>query len=61
MMTMNRALRLALLPLLLAGLAGCSFFSRGPEKPRPAELQQNPALLGVRQAWSAHVGAVALL
>jgi outer membrane assembly lipoprotein YfgL len=59
MMTMNRALRLALLPLLLAGLAGCSFFSRGPEKPRPAELQQNPALLGVRQAWSAHVGAVA--
>lgn len=59
MMTMNRALRLALLPVLLAGLAGCSFFGRGPEKPKPAELQSNPALLGVRQAWSTHVGPVA--
>lgn len=59
MMTKNRVLRLALLPVLLAGLAGCAFFGSGPEKPRPAELQANPALLGVRQAWSAHVGSVA--
>lgn len=28
------------------------------EKPKPAELQANPNLLGVRQAWTARIGAV---
>lgn len=28
----------------------------GPEKPKPAELGPNVALMGVRQAWSAKVG-----
>lgn len=44
-------------------LAGCSTLSNLPffshtEPPKPAELQANPALIGVRQAWSAHVGQV---
>lgn len=43
---------LALLGVL--ALAGCGVF--GPDKPKPAELQPNPATLGVRQAWSASVG-----
>lgn len=46
-------------------LAGCStlsslnlpFLSHN-EPPKPAELQPNPALIGVRQAWSAQVGKV---
>jgi outer membrane assembly lipoprotein YfgL len=55
------AARAAVLPLLLVTLAGCSslpFFGSGTDKPKPAELQANPALLGVRQAWSARVGTV---
>ncbi|MBL0422046.1 outer membrane protein assembly factor BamB [Ramlibacter sp. AW1] len=43
-------------------LAGCSalpsFLGGGPERPKPAELAANPALIGVRQAWSAKVGEV---
>jgi outer membrane assembly lipoprotein YfgL len=49
-------------------LAGCSympqlsslpsFLGGGAEKPKPAELQPNPALIGVRQAWTARIGAV---
>jgi outer membrane protein assembly factor BamB len=46
-------------------LAGCSllptslpFLGAAAEKPKPAELQPNPNLLGVRQAWTARVGAV---
>lgn len=61
MMTLSRACRLAVLPAMVAALAGCSmipFFNKGPEKPKPAELQANPALLGVRQAWAAQVGQV---
>lgn len=51
----------------LAALAGCSAFSGmslpsflggGAEKPKPAELPPNPALLGVRPAWTAKVGEV---
>ena len=41
----------------LALLAGCS---SAPEKPKPAELPPNAALLGVRQAWSARLGVVSL-
>lgn len=52
--------------LLLAGaLASCSSLGPlstlfgGSDKPKPAELQPNPASLGVRQAWSTRLGAVA--
>lgn len=50
--------------VLASLLAGCSvlpslpFFGSGAEKPKPAELQPNPGLLGVRQVWSARVGEV---
>jgi outer membrane protein assembly factor BamB len=40
-------------------LAGCSIFGGGPEKPKPAELQPNPATLGIRPAWTSRVGEVA--
>ncbi|MGH6627852.1 MAG: outer membrane protein assembly factor BamB [Burkholderiaceae bacterium] len=42
--------------VLAASLAACS---SGPEKPKPAELAPNVALIGVRQAWNARVGEVA--
>jgi outer membrane protein assembly factor BamB len=45
-----------------AALAGCSmmpsFLGGGPEKPKMADLEPNPALLGVRQAWTARIGEV---
>ncbi|HEY1226687.1 MAG TPA: outer membrane protein assembly factor BamB [Ramlibacter sp.] len=51
--------------LLLAGsLASCSSLGSlgslfgGSDKPKPAELQPNPASLAVRQAWSAKLGPV---
>lgn len=40
--------------VLVAVLAACS----GTPKPKPAELPANPALFGVRQAWSVRVPAV---
>ena len=50
--------------VLAAGLAGCSMlpsvFGGGVEKPKPAELPPNAALIGVRPAWTAHVGQVNL-
>lgn len=44
-------------------VAGCSSLPNLPflshyEPPKPAELQPNPNLIGVRQAWSAQVGNV---
>jgi outer membrane protein assembly factor BamB len=44
-------------------LAGCSVLNSLPlvgsaDKPKPAELQANPNLLAVRQAWTAKVGTV---
>lgn len=45
-------------------LAGCSalpslpFFGSAPERPKPAELQPNPATLGIRPAWTSRVGEV---
>jgi outer membrane assembly lipoprotein YfgL len=49
----------------LALLAGCSnlpssipLIGARAEKPKPAELQANPNLLAVRQAWSAKIGTV---
>lgn len=49
---------------LATGLAGCSMmpsiFGGGAEKPKPAELPPNAALIDVRPAWTARVGAVNL-
>ncbi len=50
--------------VLAAGLAGCSMlpsiFGGGAEKPKPAELAPNAALIAVRPAWTARVGQVSL-
>nr|WP_315427432.1 outer membrane protein assembly factor BamB [uncultured Albidiferax sp.] len=40
---------------LVAALAACS---STPDKPKPADLPANVALLGVRQAWTAKLGEV---
>jgi outer membrane protein assembly factor BamB len=62
-------LRIAIRAFLACGilaLAGCSvldslpFFGRGSEKPKPEELQPNPALISVRPAWTARIGQVTL-
>lgn len=55
---LRRACALAAASLLLAGCSVLPFFGPSAEKPKPAELQPNPALLGVRQAWTARVGEV---
>lgn len=59
-MTMSRVSRAHVMGLLMAGaaavlLAACS---GGPEKPKPAELAANAALIGVRQAWTSRIGPV---
>ena len=52
--------------VLIAGLAGCSMMPSflggrsSVERPKPAELAPNPALIGVRQAWTVRAGAVNL-
>ena len=60
-------IRAAARPLSIAAcavaLAGCSNYSLptwlgGVEKPKPAALVDNPATLGVRQAWAAKIGSV---
>jgi len=50
----NCGRRLAMFVLAFV-LAACS---SGPEKPKPAELSPNAALIGVRLAWSTRIGAV---
>ncbi|MDB5882413.1 MAG: Pyrrolo-quinoline quinone [Ramlibacter sp.] len=64
---MPSAFRIATRTLVVGcafALAGCSvldslpFFGRGSEKPTPAELPANPALMSVRPVWTARVGAV---
>lgn len=50
--------RVLLVTLVVAALAGCSLWNGGSAKPVPADLGANVAVLGVRQAWSARVGAV---
>jgi len=66
-MNMRNLFRLTFPGIALALLAGCSafpslpswlFFGSGADKPKPAELQPNPALIGVRQAWTGRIGAV---
>jgi len=60
------AFRIAARALIVCGalaLAGCSVldslpFFKGSEKPKPAELPPNPALMAVRPAWTARIGQV---
>jgi outer membrane protein assembly factor BamB len=47
-------LRAAAAAAVVGALAACS----GTPKPKPAELPANPALLGIRQAWSVRMPAV---
>ena len=56
-MTERRAVWLRAAPLLLSGLllVACA---GGPDKPKPAELAPNAALITVRQAWTARVGTI---
>ena len=61
-MTGQRFFRAALAGAVVL-LAGCSFLNLLPfvgsaEKPKPAELQPNPNLLGVSQAWNGKIGKV---
>lgn len=59
--TFARALAASAAAALLAGcsvLNALPFFSPAVEKPKPAALQPNPNLLGVRQAWTAPVGKI---
>ncbi|NMM77846.1 outer membrane protein assembly factor BamB [Rhodococcus sp. SRB_17] len=49
--------RSLLLTMLLTGLTGCSLWGGGASRPQPAELGPNVPVLGVRQAWSAHLGS----
>ena len=50
--------------VLAAALGGCSmmpsWLAGGADKPKPAELAPNAALINVRQAWTARIGQVAL-
>lgn len=48
-------LRASAASFLIAALVACS---STPDKPKPADLPANVALLGVRQAWSAKLGDV---
>lgn len=48
-------LRASAASFLIAALVACS---STPDKPKPADLPANVALLGVRQAWSAKLGEV---
>ena len=52
---LTRAGSAALLIVVAVVGAGCS---SGPDKIKPTELAPNPALLGVRLAWSARMGAL---
>ena len=52
---LTRAVSAALLIVVAVVGAGCS---SGPDKIKPTELAPNPALLGVRLAWSARRGAL---
>ncbi|MDM0105662.1 outer membrane protein assembly factor BamB [Variovorax sp. J22R24] len=47
-------LRTGAAAVLIATLAACS----GTSRPKPTELPANPALMGVRQAWSVRIPAV---
>ena len=52
-----RVLTLTLSLAALLGASGCSLWGGSP-KPKPAELGPNVPVLGVRQAWTAKIGAM---
>lgn len=54
----HASIRSALVVALIGGLAGCSFWQGDTTKPKPADLGVNVPMLGVRQAWTAKIGAV---
>ena len=56
LMTRVPALRTGAVAILIATLAACS----STDKPKPAELPANAALLGVRQAWTVRMPATTL-
>lgn len=63
---MNTRIATLALAAGLTFLGGCAavsnvlpFLAPSADKPKPAELAPNPALLGVRQAWTARLGEVA--
>ena len=56
LMTRVPALRAGAVAILIATLAACS----STDKPKPAELPANAALLGVRQAWTIRMPATTL-
>lgn len=59
MMSVSTGRRTALHTVLAAGLASLLVAcASGPDKPKPAELPPNAALVGVRLAWTAKVGEV---
>jgi outer membrane protein assembly factor BamB len=51
--------RSVLILAVVAALGGCSLWGGGGAKPVPADLGANVAVLGVRQAWTARIGALA--
>lgn len=60
---MNRRLfpvSVRFLGAVLLGSALLAACSGTPDKPKPAELAPNAALLGVRQVWTARIGPVSL-
>lgn len=57
-MSAPRVFRAAALAAIVVALGGCSFFGGRSERPKPAELQPNPASLGIRQAWTNRVGEI---
>jgi outer membrane assembly lipoprotein YfgL len=59
-----RALRVAAAAVLAGSLAACSMMPSflgggGSDRPKPAELAASPALIGVRQAWTARLPEIA--
>ena len=54
-MLSNRFFRATLAGLFILAVSACA---SGPDAPKPADLGPNPALLGVRLAWSSKLGAV---
>lgn len=53
----SHVLRAVTMSLLFAGVTGCSLWGAGVDKPKPAELEVNVPVLGVRQEWVVHVGS----
>lgn len=52
---LSQVFRRVLLTAVALALSACA---SGPDQPKPLDLGPNPALLGVRQSWSAQIGPV---